>query len=467
MKLLFFIFIFFLNPIHSDLVDDRIINAKKWIDGSHSVEEMEIRYSTSVVIDDICHVVESTGDFCGRFIAKEYDSIVLVVKILSGIQPVIVWTLWDPSTIKWVGNDILQVDFEMNVTTAYDFTNNIYLVNNQTFRLREYITFVPNSDLIKLGYTIHDSSANKAFALVDAILPHSILCAGIIFPACNVSTGIGNQTYLTDTGYNNIEECITFLDNLENQFHPCPYAQRSNTDDCRNLHGISAFVLPSLHCAHVRPNSAVCVDTCLPSCSNCHQNAECVASHPGIPTNFTVVYECQCKKGYIGNGTFCEPLSCDNHDKCPGLYGSYECSTGLCKCTETFNHQPEGFGTKNLCICPNDGQIVYNNSGIPFCVPVGKCLQNQWECNLQSYQQVKCATFGINTFTLFKDCLCNYGFSGGWEYPCHCDSSKKIVYSSYHNGQVCLSTQECTENYHCTSSNTCHFQSGNPIGTCS
>lgn len=458
-----FLILLFLCTINADLTSDRIVNAKFWIDRSHSAEDMLIGYSTSVVTADICHEVQTLGAFCGRVVAMEYDSVVLAVEILGGIAPVKVWTLWDQSTTKWVTTNILEADFEMNVTTAYDFVLQDYLVKNQSFRLREYITFQPNSALITMGYTIHDSAANKAFALVDAILPHSILCGGIIFPACNVSNGAGG-TYLPDTGYTSVEDCITFMDNLETQNHPCPDAQKSNTDSCRDLHGISSFILPQIHCQHVRPVSAVCFDSCLPACSNCHSNAECIATHPGIPTNFSVVYKCQCNPGFVGNGTSCQPLAC-LYGQCPGLYGSYECSTGLCKCTETFEYHPEGYGTNGLCVCPNGGQIIYNNSQ-PICVPVGKCVQGQYECNIQAYNQVKCSVFGTNQFSPFRDCICNYGFKGGWEYPCFCDTTtRRVLWSSSFNAELCLGITECTNDWHCTYPQTCHL-SGQQIGTC-
>ena len=227
----------------ADLTADRMANAKLWLDRSHSDADMLAGYSTTVVTDGICHLVETTGDFCTRIIAMEYDSVVFAVEILGSVAPITVWTMYDPSTTKWVATDVLEADFEMNVTTAYDFVLQDYLVKNQTVRLREYITFEPNSSLITIGYTIHDASANAMFALADSTITHDILCGAIIFPACNVSNGEGG-TYLTDTNFTSVDDCVTFMDNLTTQNHPCPYSQRSNTDSCRNLHGVSSFLLP-------------------------------------------------------------------------------------------------------------------------------------------------------------------------------------------------------------------------------
>lgn len=467
MLFLFFICLL-LNICNSDLVSDRLENAYLWLARSHSNSDMAIGYGPNVTTDNVCHMVQTVGDFCGRDLAKEYDSVVLDIQILGQIAPIIVWTIWNPSTIKWLTTDVLEVDFEMNITTAYDYSTGQYLVNNQTARLREYITFLQNSSLITIGYTVHDDSANKMFALSNSVTPNNILCEAIIFPACNVSDGQGGN-YLTDTAFSTTTDCETFMNALTARTDPCPYESRSNTTACRILHGISAFLRPDVHCAHVRPyDSVVCTDTCLPTCSNCHQFAECIATHPGIPTNFTTVFECQCNNGYIGNGTYCEPIYCDKNNHCPALRGSYDCSTGLCKCTDTFVSQPENFGKNNLCVCPDESNIYTNNS-LPVCVPVGKCLNNQWECKVQvdagQINQVQCMTYGVNTFATFKDCVCNYNYTGGWEYPCVCDPSRREVWSTSFNGELCLSPHECTDDWHCTDPQTCYLNSG-PIGTC-
>ena len=122
--MMFLVLLYVWSLVSADLVSDRVANAKLWIDRSHSQDDMLVGYSNAVVTEGICHFVETVGDFCGRFIAMEYDSVVLVVEILGGIAPVKVWTLWDQSTIKWLTTDVLRADFEMNVTTAYDFSGN-------------------------------------------------------------------------------------------------------------------------------------------------------------------------------------------------------------------------------------------------------------------------------------------------------------------------------------------------------
>lgn len=467
---LLLIFLFcLLNNINCDLQSQRFINAEKWIKRTHP-GQIEIGYGSDVVTPGICHIVQTVGQFCGQTIAKEYDSIVLFIEVLGSIAPIKVFTIWDPSTTQWLTNDVLQVDFEMNITTAYDYNTGQYLVQNQTARLREYITFEPSSPLITIGYTVHDTSANKMFALADATLPNSILCAGLIFPACNISNGQGGN-FLTDTGFSSISECISFMDSLGTGFHPCPHPSKSNTTSCRSVHALAAFLRPDIHCQHVRPyDSVICKDSCLPACSMCDENADCIATFPGIPTNFTTVFKCKCRNGYVGNGTYCEEKQCSNNGKCPATKGSYECaSSGLCKCTETFDNQPEGFGRNNLCVCPDGGQIITNNS-LPVCVPIGKCLNDEWECKVQvdegQINQVRCMTYGINTFTLFKDCVCNYGFTGGWEYPCKCDPSRRILWSPSFNGELCLAQNECTVNWHCPESQSCSITQGQQIGLC-
>jgi hypothetical protein len=240
------------------------------------------------------------------------------------------------------------------------------------------------------------------------------------------------------------------------------YVQQSNTTACRSLHGTSAIFLPNIHCSHVRPNSHVCKDACTAQCSNCDPNAQCVATYPTIES---VVYQCQCKNGYVGNGTSCTAKQCVN-DNCPAMDGTFECSTGLCKCTETFTHEPQP-NQNNLCYCPTDSgsEIFYNNS-VPICVPKGRCINKQYQCTTQSYNHVKCVKLD-NDFTLFGACLCNYGFNGGWEFPCSCPSGKRIVWSEILDGQVCLSPDECTANRQCPKNSVCVIPSGTPIGHCS
>jgi len=231
------------------------------------------------------------------------------------------------------------------------------------------------------------------------------------------------------------------------------------------MHSVLYFYLR--FCSHVKPvNNMVCVDSCFPACNNCHENAECVASYPNIPADFSPVYGCQCKNGYVGNGTVCTAKNCE-YGNCPAKWGSFDCSgDNLCKCTESFTPKPFGFGNNDLCNCPEGSQIFYHESK-PICVPLGRCIDEQWQCNVQKYNQVKCSSFGNNTFSTFKHCLCNYGFTGGWEYPCACAAGNRIVWSDAHHGEICLPPTGCTTNWHCSGSKQqCVIPSGQLVGTC-
>jgi len=273
--------------------------------------------------------------------------------------------------------------------------------------------------------------------------------------------------FLANTGFTSVEHCISYFDSIPNQ-GICPYPQLSDTRSCRTLHAFSSLFAPQIHCSHVRPvSNFVCKDSCLPACSNCHPDSECVATHPGIPNNFTsILYQCKCKNGYIGNGTSCTPKTC-NYGNCPAVWGSFDCSannnSNLCHCTETFFHNPTDT-SNNLCTCPITSRIIYLNSK-PVCVPQGRCTE-QWHCNKQNFNQVKCLQYGNNSFTLFKSCVCNYGFLGGWEYPCTCPQGNRIVWSEALMGEVCFSPTQCTVNWHCPNSQHCVVDSDQIVGNC-
>jgi hypothetical protein len=359
------------------------------------------------------------------------------------------------------------VDYTLDMNTFWNASKNDYNIREKGFRTVEIIRFEFNSSRIEVGYTIQDNAAIKALALTNSNIEFEYLCAGIIFPACNGTFPgePGPRQFLGNTGFTSIEQCVTFFHSLS-QTNICPYPYRSNTAQCRVLHGFSSFFLPQVHCSHVKPvGNNVCNDTCATACSDCSPNAECVATYPNItstPQSFTPVYMCKCKNGYVGNGTTCTAKTCE-YGICPAKYGSYDCSSGnLCKCTETFVSQPVNFG-QNLCVCPAGGQIIYKNSK-PICVPAGRCLDAQWQCEGQRYSQVRCT--GNNTFSLFKDCVCNHGFSGGYEYPCVCATGNRVVWSDAHQGEVCLPPTGCTVNWHCSSPQTCVIPNGQLVGQC-
>ena len=183
------------------------------------------------------------------------------------------------------------------------------------------------------------------------------------------------------------------------------------------------------------------------------------------PTSFEPSYQCQCNNGYVGNGTSCQPKQC-SYGNCPSSYGSYSCSTGLCLCESTYVNNPTNTGN-NLCICPSPSVVQWVGSS-PICLPAGRCINDSYRymCNLQQYSQVSCVQIQ-NSFAPFGGCVCNYGFNGGWEYPCVCVAPGRILWSNSFNGQVCLLPGQCTEDHpDCGGTQHCVIPTGQQVGTC-
>lgn len=452
-----YILFFLIAIISADLTSDRMNAVKIWIYRSNSSDQMNLAYTDAYSNENTTHTVRDTADYGPRIIAYEYDRVVLDLVYFFGFNPTMLKTSYDPSTTKWLDENTIQVDYNIGIKTKYNFTTGGYDIDQQGFRYRDIFVFAPGTTQVILDYTIQDPAAIAVFNDLGNSISIDFVCNFIIIPACNGTAERGWRPDLVDTGFVDGADCVAKLSNLPP--NPCPYAQRSNTPECRQLHGFASGLLPSVHCSHVKIGSMVCTDSCLPACANCDPNAECV---PTFPTLFAPVYQCQCKNGYVGNGTTCVEKPC-NYGNCPALYGSYQCSTGKCMCKDTFTANPTATGN-NLCTCEG-GQIIYNNS-VPVCVPTGRCISQQYECNGQDYNQVKCTTVGYNTYTKFKFCVCNYGFEGGYEYPCSCPTGKRVVWSNTFNGEVCLSPSECTVSWHCAYPQTCQIAPGQQVGQC-
>ena len=452
----------------NDLMADRMVNVQKWITRSQNLTTMVDAFGPTVVnFTTITHAIDFAGNFGPGIIALEYDMLVVGSILFIGFNPVVfTQNDYNPSRTRWITDDILEVEYTQDVTNGYNTSTGQYKFTDEQFIFYEYLVFDPNSSLINLGFSKIDPGLKELYILTTSEIPIAAVCAGFIFPACNVTNASG-YNYLLDTGFSSVLDCITFMSSLPPQ--PCPFEYRSNTTTCRTLHGLSAFFLPSVHCAHVRPDSAVCTSACLPACSNCDANAKCVATYPNFPNtlaSFNPVYKCQCNNGYVGNGTSCTTKQC-SYGNCPAPFGSYNCSSGLCMCTNTYTAQPELLGAGNtLCSCPAPS-IERWYSGAPYCVPAGRCIndQNRYMCNLQQYTRVKCLALD-NSFNFFGGCFCNYGFSGGLTHSCSCDSPKRVEWSNVVSGEVCLSSTECTATWQCSGSQTCTIPSGQAIGAC-
>lgn len=117
------------------------------------------------------------------------------------------------------------------------------------------------------------------------------------------------------------------------------------------------------------------------------------------------------------------------------------------------------------CTQPNKTFYKCKGKCNPVCVPQGRCMKRQhWQCYGQLYRQVKCVPDDMDTS--FDACKCNYGFEGGQKYPCSCAPNKRILWSTRLEGEVCLSSTECMEYYHCKSAERCYIQPGHLSGTC-
>jgi len=446
---------------HATLQDDRLAAAKVWQLRSANSAAMNLAYSDTYTTPDVAHTIRDVGEYGPREVALEYDNLVLDLAVFVGYEPYVLRTYWDPSTTQWIDANTLRVDYTLDLKTGFDPVARVYTVDGKGFRDTEFIVFQPGTAKITLGYTIQDPAAIKAIATQDAVTSNQYICNDVIFPACN-GTAANPRPYLANTGFTTVQACVNFLNSLPKP-NPCPFVRKSNTPDCRLLHGFSSFFLPQIHCAHVRPVSDVCKNECLPACANCDANAECIAD---FPTLLDPVFKCKCKNGYIGNGTSCSPKPCVNAG-CPSAWGTYNCSSqGLCTCKPGFDTNPQANFTNgsNLCTCPPGQQNVTTSSGVT-CIPPGRCIDASWQCTRQAYSQVKCVNPG-NTFTSLNACICNYGFEGGWEYPCVCPAGKRSLWSSSINGEACLSSSECTDGWHCPYGQSCQVNSTSVIGRC-
>eukprot|EP01127_Copromyxa_protea_P009418 TRINITY_DN2224_c0_g1_i2.p1 TRINITY_DN2224_c0_g1~~TRINITY_DN2224_c0_g1_i2.p1 ORF type:complete len:490 (-),score=69.40 TRINITY_DN2224_c0_g1_i2:54-1367(-) len=415
---------------------------------------MATAYSDKYTTPETCHIIKTVGDYCPREHAEEYDKVVTDLGMLLGYLPLRLGSVFDPSTITWLSEDIVKVDFYTYIEVVYIPATKTY-TNSGWYYYTAYIKFEPGTARVLLQYGDPDPEATPALALSASTYTPSMVCNSYIWPAC----GRPGANYLNDTGFKTVEECIAYTSALDLE-NKCPFPMRSKTMTCQILHATSALLLPSVHCQHVSPASDKCQDTCMPACANCHENAKCIAIVESVET-FLPEYKCQCLPGYMGDGENCEPATCQGSIFEGALYGSYNCSTGKAICEESFTHNPED--PNNLCICPDGGTIRYQH-GKPVCVAKGRCLEEKWECS-QAYENVQCVPVN-NTFGKHKECRCNYGFNGGRLHDCSCPAPKSIQWSSSLERNVCLSPDECTANWHCGHPRVCVVDPSTQIGTC-
>lgn len=315
----------------------------------------------------------------------------------------------------------------------------------QGFRYSTFYVFTNSStDRVSLIYDIQDPAAIALFSQDSNTIDPAIICGAFIFPACSA--------YMADTGYTSLEDCISFIASVQAP-STCPFQGRSNTAACRTTHSWASAIRPDIHCSHTSRDNPVCHDNCYPACSNCSAQADCVAA---FTTLFDPSYTCLCKNGYKGDGRVCTSQSCRM-----GCARYQVCDHGVCKCKKGFTWNLTTVRVNDQCTCV--GGLVQNG----VCVPTGRCTTDR-QCVAQDRNTVTCSDYGFNPLTEWKHCLCNYGYVGGWEYPCTCPVGKKQVRSSLAGGgRVCLSAGECVRRLDCDRREHCSLRAnGSEIGDC-
>jgi len=266
-----------------------------------------------------------------------------------------------------------------------------------------------------------------------------------------------------------VTECIDFLSALPPQgSETCPFPFKGQTVSCRVLHAFSSFIRPDVHCFHTAPISPVCRNKCLPECANCPNNSHCI---PVFPNLFQINYKCQCNNGYTNVDGSCVANTCNSGGRCGAAKtGTYTCGNdNICRCLKSFTWDDSQMSKdgQDACRCLN-GETWKNNSAndkSKMCVPVGRCTIDN-HCTIQDHKQVQCQPYGINIYTPWDHCLCNYGFVGGSEFPCSCINNRTVVHSNILNAEICIGDGECVKDADCSQSSHCSIPNGKYLGAC-
>ncbi|XP_039253275.2 uncharacterized protein LOC120330377 isoform X1 [Styela clava] len=181
------------------------------------------------------------------------------------------------------------------------------------------------------------------------------------------------------------------------------------------------------------------------TCTECHANAKCQDSRSTDPKP----KYCQCNSGYIGNGTFCEAMTCDNANPCH--------KNAICTTIAPTNMK---------CTCKSG----YNGDGY-HCIDVNECASPS---TYQCHQNATCS----NTEGSYM-CVCNTMFLGNGTYceaktcenskPCGPNSVCSLQNGSFHcsctsgytGGLACTDVDECALNLdNCHENATCSNTQG-------
>lgn len=469
-----FFAVFFVAIVGADIFEDRIAKMSLWNHKTDSPAAMTIGWNDSIVTCNMCLHIQNIGRFCdncppGDANGEGYARITTDILILAGFSPVRSTLYNDRGMFHWDTSspdyDIAVADNLVNQSVGWNFATQSYTYKIEGALDREYLYYAKGSSVLFDNYVVQDAGKIKMQELNSAAQGSAQICNTVI-NACNRT--INGVNYLADTGYTSHADCVAFFNTLPAS-NECPYPYLDDTSTCRGLHATGSWILPHIHCKHTRRVSTVCRKQCSPWCDNMHPNAACVAKYPGLPYNRTVQYTPECKNGYIGNQTHCEPKFCNAQGKCPGLErGSYDCSTGLCMCTSTFTHVPND-PNGEICQCLSPSRTFTNDSDPQerkVCVPEGRCFNgDSSQCKIQNANQVNCVPLGLNIYSPFEHCRCKYGYLGGSTHTCLCPEGKREVGSDLHDGKICIGETECTEDRHCEHGS-CTIEAGQPAGHC-
>lgn len=412
--------------------------------------------SDEIYEEDSLYNVLGTGSFAPREVHVEYAGSTEPGPTNAYNPTTRLFFTPDLPTVT-VDGDTYNFDQTIVVLTRTKLNLTTYDIQIGGIRNEQFMTFSPCSAKIKTQTATFAKDLVGLFGDLSATLTPELACT-LIVQACY------NSGYWENTGYEDYDECFAALEEAFSEPSICPDPFSSITGICYVLHGTSAFEIPSVHCAHVSAPSPACQDRCLANgCGNCDDNASCEIGFD--EETLTLSYYCQCHDGYTGNGETCSAASCTQDYQCNGDFSVCDTETNLCACKDTFAWDQ----TQGACACLSDEFLDWNN-GVPRCLHPGRCLAREDCVNHygHNWNNVGCEQTSPSNYLSPGDfCLCNYGFDNlGFDVPCQCSSPKSVKWDPIRESNLCLELHECTQNWHCSSGESCVGASNTTIGYC-
>jgi hypothetical protein len=420
------------------------------------------------------------GAFQGAVAIKEYYELVLkpgggygnalgfqVAKLDSSAIPASI-TKTDVDT--YTANHFLNAFF--NALPPFDGFS--WGVSSYGHYFTDKYTFTPCSS--KISHWITRDIGLEVIKVADTYVSGTIDA----FTMCGIMS-IAQQKFHYEQGFNpqNITgfdfetnptagfvDCIIYHAYLTAKGAPCGTNQVDHTPSCFFRHmltylAVGALPVHAYHWAKL-PANTKCLDVCLPLLPTCHANADPVPGNRVNEAIDTLEYFCQCPIGWKGDGiTNCTQVTCTQSSHCQSNRGGV-CDNGVCKPRNTYTWDR----VNGKAYCPDGSREWRNNSINAFeCIPSHKCRE-QSQCNLngQHSGESECMNPG-NLASDFGICLCHPGYSGGYSWPCVCDSGK-TVFQSQPNYKVCLAAGECVAGSSCPSGQSCSSSQPDIIGHC-